>query len=318
MKKLLLVLLVVALASFLFVGCLPTTPAEGEGEGEGEAEICPTITITGQYAGTDKTYVKNSSSAEVVVTYTVPTEGVEIYLVTTEIGSPFLLPYYVSADGLTYTASADLSSYGDCEIIMIEIVDCYGECTCVESFTVDSEEPYAKMMLTVPECVCGDCQITIASDYTIAGICVDTLGCCGDDCSDLATWSIKVYDTDPYDKCCSTDCEEPIATCQAAACPIDCVTDCLLGYTSLELSHDYYMVMSMLDNVGNENKYWAMVNFDSGCNVNSFKWFDAANKWPEGVTSGSYVCIDWEKDGATYTSGTTAGGLDYFIFGECL
>ncbi|HDK27457.1 MAG TPA: hypothetical protein ENG48_10290 [Candidatus Atribacteria bacterium] len=36
MKKLLLVLTVVVLASFLFVGCVPTTPAEGEGEGEGE------------------------------------------------------------------------------------------------------------------------------------------------------------------------------------------------------------------------------------------------------------------------------------------
>jgi len=32
MKKLLLVLLVVTLAAFLFVGCLPTTPTEGEGE----------------------------------------------------------------------------------------------------------------------------------------------------------------------------------------------------------------------------------------------------------------------------------------------
>ena len=39
MKKLLLVLLVAALASFLFVGCMPVTPSEGEGEGE--AEICP-------------------------------------------------------------------------------------------------------------------------------------------------------------------------------------------------------------------------------------------------------------------------------------
>jgi len=38
MKKLFLVLLVVALVSFLFVGCVPVTPSEGEGEGEGECE----------------------------------------------------------------------------------------------------------------------------------------------------------------------------------------------------------------------------------------------------------------------------------------
>jgi len=36
MKKLLLVLLVVSLAVFIFSGCTPTTPTEGEGEGEGE------------------------------------------------------------------------------------------------------------------------------------------------------------------------------------------------------------------------------------------------------------------------------------------
>ena len=39
MKKLFLVLLVVTLAAFLFVGCLPVTPSEGEGEGEGEGDV---------------------------------------------------------------------------------------------------------------------------------------------------------------------------------------------------------------------------------------------------------------------------------------
>jgi hypothetical protein len=316
MKKLLLVLLVVTLASFLFVGCLPTTPAEGEGEGE--AEICPTITITGQYAGTDRTFVKASSSAEVVVTYTLPTEGVSIYLVTTLAGSPFLLPYYLSADGLTYTASADLSGYSDCEIIMIEVVDCYGECTCVESFTVDYEEPYAKMMLTVPECVCGDCQIVITSDYTITGICADELGCCGDDCSGLASWAIDVYDVDPYDECCLIPCEEPIATCGTVACPIDCTTACVAGSTSVPSVPYYYILMSMLDNVGNENKYWARVTFDSGCNLSAtdFKWWDAPNKAPTGSLTNA--CIDWALPGATFTTDVTSGGLRYFIFGECL
>jgi len=314
MKKLLLVLMVVALTSFLFVGCIPSTPAEGEGEGE--AEVCPTITITGQYAGTDRTYVKGGS-AEIVITYTVPTEGVDIYLVTSG-NDPQLLPYYVSADGLIYTASATLPTTPDCEIIMIEVVDCYGECTCVESFTVDNEEPYAKMMLTVPECSCGDCQINITSDYAITGICADKLGCCGDDCSDLATWSIKVYNEDPYDECCLTECAEPIATCGTAACPIDCVTDCVPGDNSLPTHVDaYYIVMSMLDNVGNENKYWAKVTFDSGCTVaeeGGFRWWDVPNKAPTG--SETEACIDWTQDGlAPLATGTTT---QYFIFGTCL
>ena len=186
MKKLLLVLLVVALASFLFVGCVPVTPAEGEGEGEGEAAICPTITITGQYAGTDKTYVKASATAEVVITYTVPTEGVSIYLVGAS-ATKTLLPYTVSADGLTYTASANLKCLDKCDLVMIEVVDCYGVCTCVESFVVDCFEPKAKMMLSTAPCTCGDCAISISSDYTLAGLCVDDLGCCADDCSGVAS-----------------------------------------------------------------------------------------------------------------------------------
>ena len=44
MRKLLLVLLVVTLAAFLFIGCLPATPTEGEGEGEGEIE-CESILL---------------------------------------------------------------------------------------------------------------------------------------------------------------------------------------------------------------------------------------------------------------------------------
>jgi len=39
MKKLLIVLLVVALAAFLLVGCIPVTPGEGEREGEGEGKV---------------------------------------------------------------------------------------------------------------------------------------------------------------------------------------------------------------------------------------------------------------------------------------
>ena len=80
MKKLLLVLLVVTLASFLFVGCLPTTPpAEGEGEGEGEAEICPTVAVTSQVAVGGKNYIK-AGTQTITVTFAVPTEPVSVYV----------------------------------------------------------------------------------------------------------------------------------------------------------------------------------------------------------------------------------------------
>ena len=46
MKKILLVLLVVSLAVFIFAGCTPTTtPTEGEGEGEGEEETVDRVVM---------------------------------------------------------------------------------------------------------------------------------------------------------------------------------------------------------------------------------------------------------------------------------
>ena len=50
MKKLLLVLLMITIASFLFVGCLPVTPSEGEGEGEVEVEV--SLTFDNEYTKT--------------------------------------------------------------------------------------------------------------------------------------------------------------------------------------------------------------------------------------------------------------------------
>ena len=72
MKKLFLVLLVVALASFLFVGCLPVTPAEGEGEGEGECEV--TVEIDGAVVVDGKTYVSGGNHT-ITVTFCAPVVG---------------------------------------------------------------------------------------------------------------------------------------------------------------------------------------------------------------------------------------------------
>ena len=67
MKKLLLVLLVVTLASFLFVGCLPVTPSEGEGEGEGEGEVAVTVEIEGAVVVDGKTYVSGGAHTPMLI-----------------------------------------------------------------------------------------------------------------------------------------------------------------------------------------------------------------------------------------------------------
>src|SRR5665648_557543 len=73
MKKLLFVLLIVALASFLFVGCTPTVPAEGEGEGEGEVEGV-TVAIADSAKVGDYTYV-SAGSHDITVTFPTPVAG---------------------------------------------------------------------------------------------------------------------------------------------------------------------------------------------------------------------------------------------------
>jgi len=45
MKKLLLILLIIGLTAYLFVGCTPTVPTEGEGEGEGEGEVSRVVMV---------------------------------------------------------------------------------------------------------------------------------------------------------------------------------------------------------------------------------------------------------------------------------
>ena len=45
MKKLLLILLIIGLTAYLFVGCTPTVPTEGEGEGEGEEEVSRVVMV---------------------------------------------------------------------------------------------------------------------------------------------------------------------------------------------------------------------------------------------------------------------------------
>jgi hypothetical protein len=297
MKKLLLVLMVVAIAAFLLVGCIPVTPGEGEGEGEGEV-ICPAITIAGSYTDpvSGKTYVKGDPDelTDVVVTYAQPTSGVSIYLVggvwlaleggvelkdkTSLFSFDLELPYTLSADGKTYTASLPkgLSSL-DCETFMIKVVSCDGACECVESFTVDSEAPTAKIELCSDGCSCAGCALSFTSTTTEG--CTDTVNC-GDDCSGFASWTISIYDDIPFDECCDASCETPIAT-DSGVCPIDFTTSCLttvidnldaVGDT-VEGGEFVFAVVTLVDNVGNTVKWGTYVgtcDYDT-CDL---IWFD--------------------------------------------
>jgi len=261
MKKLLLVLLVVTLASFLFVGCLPTTPAEGEGEGEGEGEvaICPTVAVTSQVAVGGKTYIK-AGTQTITVTFAVPTEPVSVYVgsdlkLTTLPGEEVVM--YPNADKTVYSGTYKFGDTNKCGEAYIYVETCEACAYCKYPYIVDGLPPTDLVDVTAKGCTCSGCYLVFKTNTT-TDPCLGATSCCKDACSGLASWSINIYDADPFDTCCDLQCATPIDTCSGSACPVDCtLTKCLT------VGKDYYAIFALADNVGNEQKYYAIVRVTS-------------------------------------------------------
>ena len=255
MKKLLLVLLVVTLASFLFVGCLPVTPSEGEGEGEGEGEVAVTVEIEGAVVVDGKTYVSGGAH-DITVTFPAPVvggvaAGISDCTGDYRNGDVVLFP---NADRTVWTGSGDFG-YGDgccASYVWVESGECDADVCIWFPVIVDSCYPYAEFAIGAEDCECEGCEITFAT-VTDPEECADDILCCDDTCSGLASWSVVLYDGDPFDECCDPNvCEEPIGSCSGTDCPIECATDCLPAGT-------YYAVITLVDNVGNETVYYARI-----------------------------------------------------------
>src|SRR5665648_880839 len=290
MKKLLLVLLVVALAAFLLVGCNPVTPPV-EGEGEGEVEGV-TVAISDSATVGDYTYV-SAGSHDITVTFTTPVAG----LVSASIspcsgdytkafiagGSSVVL--FPDATRKIWTGSGTFTaSASDCCASYVEVVS--GECTdtvCIAfPVIVDGEPPYALIEVDVANCECDGCAINFSSTSTDPD-CAESELCCGDDCSGLASWSINLYDAYPFDVCCDpTVCEEPIGTGSGIDCPIDFTTVCLTAGT-------YWAVISLVDNVGLEQNYYAKIVVSGGTANTS----DCSIVVTEGFEAPAPYCITW-------------------------
>jgi len=269
MKKLLLVLLVVALASFLFVGCLPVTPAEGEGEGEGEAEICPTVAVTSQVAVAGKNYIKGGKQT-ITVTFAVPTEPVSVFvggLLKLDL-VPVEVVMYADATKTVYTGTYDFGSVNKqvCGEAYIYVETCDACDYCKYPYTVDTVGPASQIKITKGAvCSCEGC--TIEFDSTADTTVCDTDVCCGDYCSGLASYAIDLYTSKPFDECCDVPCATPAYSCPGGvACPIDCTLLCITGTTSTT-DKVYYAVVSLLDNVGNRTRYYATLTLDSACGL---------------------------------------------------
>jgi hypothetical protein len=276
MKKLLLVLLVVTLASFLFVGCLPTTPTEGEGEGEGEVEICPTVSITSQVAVDGKNYIK-AGSQTITVTFAVPTEPVSVY-VGAHLRKPAPLDdmevvMYPNADKTVYTGDFKFGDYWpDCGEAYIYVETCDTCEACKYPYIVDGIPPWAEIEICIDDCDCAGCTLSFTS--TSETDCDVTEEYCGDDCSGLASWSVNIYDEYPFDECCDVPCVEPIDSGSGTECPVSWTTECI-EFDKLEYE-DIFVVVTLVDNVGNDVKYGAWVHpcdYDT-CDEVEFAYWD--------------------------------------------
>ena len=287
MKKLLLVLLVVTLASFLFAGCDIITPAEGEGEGEGEGEVAVTVDIADSVVVNDKTYVSGGAHT-ITVTFPAPVVGgvaANITGCTGDYRSSGAVVLFPNADRTIWTGSGDFG-YGDgCCASYVEVTS--GECeadVCIWfPVIVDSCFPFAEIEIDVDDCLCEGCTISFDSVASSTD-CAPDVVCCDDECSGLASWSIVLYDGEPFDVCCDPDvCEEPIGSCSGTACPIACETECLTAGT-------YYAVVTLVDNVGNETVYYAKIVLSGDGSTET-----CAVLVYEGTALDPFVdpCIDW-------------------------
>jgi hypothetical protein len=280
MKKLLLVLMVVAMASFLFVGCLPGIVDDGDGNGDGDGDdvVVPVaMTIEEEYKSTvGVTYVGCAKD----VTVTFPTAVEADYIV-------YVAKKVIVSGTVTYTSQVATTpnvgrtiwtvedySFGEiaeecepiCLVALLKHPCCPGEEVALRVVTVDCELPYADLAVTFKDCFdpCAEedpCDPFVHGAYfefssRSVGECVTT-DCCGDDCSGFASWTL-VIDPDP----CAAACD----AVTGSACPVEGVVECgcLFYATETEVELEYEVTYTLLDNVGNKFEDTWTITVDTG------------------------------------------------------
>jgi len=304
MKKLLLVLMVVALASFLFVGCLPTTPAEGEGE----PGICPTVLVTGEVEIAGKKYIKGATQT-ITVTFAVPTEPVSVYVANNIKDNPDGVPdlaveivMYPDADKKVWTGK---NRFGDgkvdCEEGYIYVVTCATCAPCKYPYVVDEFGPCSEVKVyeyPTTGCPCGGVNIRFVTPTTTG---CGLYGCCGDYCTGLDTYSFDLYKANPFGVCCDIPCISPVATCSGTGCDIDCTISCFdISLYTTKTAMDFYLIGTLVDKVGNKTYYYAKLNIDTDDVV-------SVTEYADDVVAGS--CTTWTT-GAERTDGVIGACAD--------
>ena len=261
MKNLLLVLLVVALASFLFVGCLGEGTVVDNGDDDETppvVEQAVTISVADQAIVGDKTYVK-AGALDVTVKFADPIPADEAVWITNSV--PLDWESTTATDAtrtefkgtLTFDAGEDLCPPVCIQVLVGDV--CCAEVIASQVVVVDDVVPYATVVLDVDTCSCTD-----EANFTFSGTKKTTCGsegCCGDACSGFDAWTIKIWPTGA-DKDCDDPCFE-----DTGACPVASTTgclDCLLFSDTTTSNVSYDVDYTLVDKVGNKvSDTWKVV-----------------------------------------------------------
>jgi len=287
MKKLLLVLLVVALASFLLVGCfgVPDDGTDGDGDGDGDVEVEVTMTFGSEYTNpAGETFIRCEDD---IITVTTPTAvatdyvvyvAVKGYGVKDEPTDWYDCMVALEPDAtrtiwtLDYTEeTGDEPSFldgccpgvGECEpfcvVALVKHPCCPGEEVALRVVSADCTPPTANLFVTFHDCIdiCDPDECAVPGAYATwtsrtEGDC-ETTDCCEDDCSGVAGWTL-VVEPDP----CAEPCNQ-----LSGGCPIEDTLPCgCLVYPETG-TDEVTVAWSLVDNVGNEEEGEVTIELDT-------------------------------------------------------
>lgn len=263
------------------------------GEYDGDTSLSP-ITLSDSIIFAGKTVIDGGEHT-ITVKFAAPVVSVRVFITNYIVPNENILRNLVgipsdavevamtTADGKTYSGTADFG-WGDCDEEWIYVLSGDSCCPVIYSRTVivDTEAPYVDLKAVVGEEEnCGtECEpalgkrVIITSDAYVeneAPLCTPL--CCGDYCTELAGWTITVYDTQPFNldcTCLPDPCVDWIKQCTGTGCPVECDVFGCLSYDDWIAktknnyeTKDYYVILEANDIVRNLYKGYGILTLIS-------------------------------------------------------
>jgi hypothetical protein len=264
MKKLLLVLLVAALASFLLVGCIPGITPDPDPDPDPDPTEEVAMTIEDEYAGTGGvTFV--ACGKDVIVTLPTPVAADYLVYVAVKWWDEGDQDYYYdcdeagvpNADRTVWTFAGYIGRCASeceaiCLIALLKHPCCPGEEIALRVVTVDCKAPDLDLFVKFTDCE-DECVEPDPCDPPVPGMFMEwtsrtsdaceTIDCCEDTCSLVNGWSLVIN---------PDECEGPCDTASGQGCPVEGAIECgCFPYADSGEINCYEVEFSFEDNVGN-------------------------------------------------------------------